>query len=93
MIPIKTRKDIGRLIRCARKERDWSQSDLAERLGCTQKTVSHIETGKSDPLLETVLRAMNMLRLDLVAYPRERNDRPALMRKPPLSRSPRNGDS
>jgi putative transcriptional regulator len=38
-------------LRMLRVERDWSQSDLAERLGVSRQTVYALETGKYDPSL------------------------------------------
>jgi putative transcriptional regulator len=32
-------------------ERDWSQGELAERLGVSRQTVNALETGKYDPSL------------------------------------------
>lgn len=34
-----------------RAEREWSQADLAERLGVSRQTVNALETGKYDPSL------------------------------------------
>jgi putative transcriptional regulator len=34
-----------------RAERNWSQADLAERLGVSRQTVNALETGKYDPSL------------------------------------------
>ena len=41
--------NLGDAIKNARKERGWSQTELAERLGVSSGLVSHWETGKSDP--------------------------------------------
>ena len=38
-------------LRERRAARDWSQGDLAERLGVSRQTVNAIETGKYDPSL------------------------------------------
>ncbi len=38
-------------LRVLRAERDWSQADMAERLGVSRQTVNAIETGKYDPSL------------------------------------------
>ena len=38
-------------LRVLRAEREWSQSDLAIRLGVSRQTVNAIETGKYDPSL------------------------------------------
>lgn len=40
-------KKTGELIAALRKEKDWSQTELAERLGVTNKAVSRWETGGS----------------------------------------------
>ncbi len=38
-------------LRVLRAERQWSQSNLAERLGVSRQTVNAVETGKYDPSL------------------------------------------
>jgi putative transcriptional regulator len=38
-------------VRRLRAEREWSQTELAERLGVSRQTVHAIETGKYDPSL------------------------------------------
>jgi putative transcriptional regulator len=38
-------------LRVLRAERDWSQGDLAKRLGVSRQTVNALETGKYDPSL------------------------------------------
>jgi putative transcriptional regulator len=38
-------------LRVLRAERDWSQADLAEKLGVSRQTVNALETGKYDPSL------------------------------------------
>ena len=38
-------------LKVLRAERDWSQGDLAERLGVSRQSVNAIETGKYDPSL------------------------------------------
>jgi putative transcriptional regulator len=38
-------------IKTLRAERDWSQAELAEKLGVSRQTVNAIETGKYDPSL------------------------------------------
>jgi len=34
-----------------RAERDWSQAELAERLGVSRQTINALESGKYDPSL------------------------------------------
>ncbi|MCR2832429.1 helix-turn-helix transcriptional regulator [Parerythrobacter lacustris] len=38
-------------LKVLRAMRDWSQQDLAERLGVSRQSVNAIETGKYDPSL------------------------------------------
>jgi len=38
-------------LRVLRAERDWSQADLAAKLGVSRQTVNAIETGRYDPSL------------------------------------------
>lgn len=38
-------------LRILRAEREWSQAELAGRLGVSRQTVNAIETGKYDPSL------------------------------------------
>jgi putative transcriptional regulator len=38
-------------LRVLRAERQWSQGELAERLGVSRQTVNALETGKYDPSL------------------------------------------
>ena len=49
-------------LRVLRAELDWSQADLAERLGVSRQTVNAIETGKyapSLPLAFSIARTFN----------------------------------
>ena len=43
-------------LRMMRAERQWSQGDLAERLGVSRQTVNALETGKYDPSLPLAFR-------------------------------------
>ncbi len=38
-------------LKVLRAERDWTQEDLAGRLGVSRQTINSIETGKYDPSL------------------------------------------
>ena len=38
-------------LRVLRAEREWSQADLAGKLGVSRQTVNALETGKYDPSL------------------------------------------
>jgi putative transcriptional regulator len=43
-------------LKVLRAERNWSQADLAERLGVSRQTVNAIETEKYDPSLSLAFR-------------------------------------
>ncbi len=43
-------------LKVLRAERDWSQADLAEKLGVSRQSVNAIETGKYDPSLPLAFR-------------------------------------
>ena len=43
-------------LKVLRAERDWSQQDLANRLGVSRQSVNAIETGKYDPSLPLAFR-------------------------------------
>ena len=43
-------------LKVLRAERDWSQQDLATRLGVSRQTINAIETEKYDPSLPLALK-------------------------------------
>ena len=47
-------------LKVLRAERDWSQSDLAERLQVSRQSVNAIETGKYDPSLPLAFRIADL---------------------------------
>lgn len=47
-------------LKVLRAERDWSQSDLAERLGVSRQTVNALETGKYDPSLPLAFKVARL---------------------------------
>jgi putative transcriptional regulator len=47
-------------LRVLRAERDWSQADLAERLGVSRQTVNALETGKYDPSLPLAFKVARL---------------------------------
>jgi y4mF family transcriptional regulator len=73
---IKSSMDFGRAIKMARAKRGWSQSDLAEYLGSSQRWISEVENGKTRAELGKVLRCMRMLDITMEAEIGDRNDNP-----------------
>ena len=50
-------------LKVLRAERDWSQSDLAERLDVSRESVNAIETGRYDPCLPLAFRIAQLFEL------------------------------
>ncbi len=50
-------------IKVLRAERDWSQAELAERLGVSRQTVNAIESGKYDPSLPLAFKIADLFGL------------------------------
>jgi HTH-type transcriptional regulator/antitoxin HipB len=61
----RTPKQIGSIVQRARTQRNWTQADLAQRAGLRQATISNIETGEKDPRMDSVLRVLGALDLEL----------------------------
>lgn len=85
---------LGARIRLARRERGWSQDELAARAGVTPRTVSKIEHGDLSVRLGTVFEAAALLRVPLFEADRSRlsgdldlaQARSALLPRPSRSR-------
>ncbi|ETD86394.1 helix-turn-helix domain-containing protein [Rhodobacter capsulatus] len=60
----RTPKQIGAVIQRTRKNLGWSQSDLAERAGLRQATISTIERGESPARIDTLLSVLGALDLE-----------------------------
>lgn len=58
-------EQIGNTIRRARKKRGMSQSELGEKSGLRQETISLIENGNPAAKLETILAVLATLDLEL----------------------------
>lgn len=52
-------------LRVLRAEREWSQADLAEKLGASRQTVNAIETGRYDPSLPLAFRIARLFGLHI----------------------------
>ena len=51
------------LVRDLRTRLEWTQADLAERLGVSRQTINAIETGKYDPSLTLALKIAKLFKL------------------------------
>ena len=52
-------------LKVLRAERDWSQADLAERLGVSRQSVNAVETGKYDPSLPLAFKIARVFGLPI----------------------------
>lgn len=68
----RTPKQIGNLVRRTRKRRGMSQSELGEKAGLRQETISLIETGNPATKLETILAVLAALDLEFRITPRSK---------------------
>jgi putative transcriptional regulator len=54
-------------LKVLRAERDWSQQDLAERLGVSRQSVNAIEKGRYDPSLPLAFSISEVFELPIEA--------------------------
>lgn len=64
------------LVREARRRAGLTQRELAERAGTTQSAVARLESGRTSPSFDTVLRLLRLcgLRLDVALEPYDDSD-------------------
>ena len=55
-------KKLGKKIKVARVELDLNQSQLAEKIGAKQKSISRYENGLSMPTIETLVKIAKVLK-------------------------------
>jgi putative transcriptional regulator len=52
-------------VRALRTEREWSQEDLAQRLGVSRQTINAIENERYDPSLPLAFKMSRVFRLPI----------------------------
>ena len=67
---IRNNQDLGAAIRLARKADHLRQVDVAQKASVRQALVSAIENGVTSARLDTVIRVLAVLDLDLAIVPR-----------------------
>lgn len=72
----RTPKQIGTTIRRNRKRLGMSQSELGDRVGLRQETISLIETGNPATRLDTMLSVLAALELEFRIAARSRGSDP-----------------
>jgi len=68
----RTTKDLGNVLRNARKAQNLTQAELATRAGIWQRTVSNIETSVSGAKADTIFDLLAALDLELHIVPRSK---------------------
>ena len=69
---IRNNKDLGEAIRRARKNMDLRQADVAQKASVRQALVSDLENGATTAKLDTVIRVLAALDMDLSIVPRRK---------------------
>ena len=54
-------KNLGKKIKLARVWNDLNQTELAEKIGLKQRSISRYETGRSVPTVNTLIKLMKAL--------------------------------
>ncbi|GKX34143.1 MAG: transcriptional regulator [Rhizobiaceae bacterium MnEN-MB40S] len=67
----RTSKQLGSIIRRARKAAGLSQTALGEKAGVWQETVSRIETGQASTRVDTIVDILAALQLEIEIRPRQ----------------------
>jgi len=69
---IRSNLDLGAAIRLARKKLDLRQVDVAQKASVRQALVSDLENGATTAKLDTVIRVLAALDMDLSIVPRRK---------------------
>lgn len=70
----RTEKQLGAILRRARKHARLSQGALGEQIHLRQGTVSRLEAGEPAVQLRTLMEALSALNLELVVRPRSQGN-------------------
>jgi putative transcriptional regulator len=57
--------DMKNRIRVLRAEKDWSQAELAEKVGVSRNSINAVENGKFDPSLPLAFRIADAFELKI----------------------------
>ena len=70
---IKTVGTIGELVRDQRKQRGWSQTQLAQKAAVSRLWIGHLEKGKETVELGLVMKTLRALEINLEAFLQSKN--------------------
>jgi len=66
--------DVAEQIKKIRKEKGFSQQELADKLSMNRVQYNRIETGKSDPTMNILQRIATVLEIDMVQFFEAKNN-------------------
>jgi len=69
MKPISSAKALGRIIRDRRKSMGLTQALAGKMVGVHQPTISEVERGERDVKIDTLLKLISALQLELLVQP------------------------
>ena len=67
---VRSNQDLGSVIRSARRQQNLRQVDVAQKASVRQALVSDIENGVTTAKLDTIIKVLAALDLDLSIIPR-----------------------
>lgn len=65
-----TSGELGEAVKRARRARAWSQIELAARANVARSAVQKLEAGRGTTTVDTALKLLNILSIDLALSPR-----------------------
>jgi HTH-type transcriptional regulator/antitoxin HipB len=63
-------KVLGQILKSARNDKGLNQLEAGRLVGITQAMVSRIETGESNPRIDTLFRLLAALDMEMIVKPR-----------------------
>jgi HTH-type transcriptional regulator/antitoxin HipB len=74
----RTAKQIGAIVRRARRKAGLTQTELGKKIGLRQATISRLEKGEDEAKLSTLLDALTALGLEIIIDRRGKPSRQSL---------------
>lgn len=75
---IRTMYQLSQALKSRRKETGLTQKETASKVGLLTKTISHLENSPSKSSIESLIKLLAALNLDLVLQPKDLNNRNAI---------------
>ena len=69
---IRNNKELGKIIRLVRKNKKMRQIDVAKKASVRQALVSELENGATSAKIDTIIKVLAALDMDLTIVPRRK---------------------